>query len=395
MLQLQVEPRRKTRRRRKVSCCHPALAADDPGKKKAVQSDPPRVGLRKLLKEFPAGEEVEYTNSRTTDAEARERERLLQDDPMENYQNIRRAGEVHRQVRAYAQQNIKPGMSMIEIAEMIEDGTRALVEENGFESGIGFPTGLSVNEVAAHYTPNAGDTKVLQQSDVLKVDFGVHVNGRIVDSAFTMTWEPTYDRLLEAVKDATNAGVREAGIDVRMCDIGDAIQEVMESYEVEVGGKTLPVKSISNLSGHSIHPYSIHGTKSVPIVKHFGSDRDETKMEEGEYFAIETFGSTGRGRVIEEGACSHYGLSKNLPERYSLRWVSPFAAFKHFIDRTQPPIGPFTAQVVTKELWHFTVLQAILGPIGRKELSARGESFVLICLILPLGGTRIPHLSDS
>jgi methionyl aminopeptidase len=50
-------------------------------------------------------------------------------------------------------------MTMTEIAEMIEDGTRALVEENGFESGIGFPTGLSVNEVAAHYTPNAGDTK--------------------------------------------------------------------------------------------------------------------------------------------------------------------------------------------------------------------------------------------
>lgn len=48
---------------------------------------------------------------------------------------------------------------MTEIAEMIEDGTRALVEESGFESGIGFPTGLSVNEVAAHYTPNAGDTK--------------------------------------------------------------------------------------------------------------------------------------------------------------------------------------------------------------------------------------------
>ena len=46
---------------------------------------------------------------------------------------------------------------MTEIAEMIEDGTRALVEESGLDSGIGFPTGLSVNEVAAHYTPNAGD----------------------------------------------------------------------------------------------------------------------------------------------------------------------------------------------------------------------------------------------
>lgn len=31
-----------------------------------------------------------------------------------------------------------------------------------------------------------------------------------------------------------------------------------------------------------------------------GSQRDETKMEEGEYYAIETFGSTGRGRVIEQ-----------------------------------------------------------------------------------------------
>lgn len=49
---------------------------------------------------------------------------------------------------------------------------------------------------------------VLQQSDVLKVDFGVHVKGRIVDSAFTMIWEPTYEKLLEAVRAATDTGVR-------------------------------------------------------------------------------------------------------------------------------------------------------------------------------------------
>ena len=38
------------------------------------------------------------------------------------------------------------------------------------------------------------------------------------------------------------AGVREAGIDVRLCDIGAAIQEVMESYEVELDGKTYQVR---------------------------------------------------------------------------------------------------------------------------------------------------------
>lgn len=47
------------------------------------------------------------------------------------------------------------------------------------------------------------------------------------------------------------------GIDVQLCEIGAAIQEVMESYEVELDGKTYPVKSIRNLNGHSITPYSM------------------------------------------------------------------------------------------------------------------------------------------
>ena len=43
---------------------------------------------------------------------------------------------------------------------------------------------------------------------MLKVDFGIHVKGRILDSAFTLTWDHTYDKLLDAVKDATNTGIR-------------------------------------------------------------------------------------------------------------------------------------------------------------------------------------------
>ncbi len=46
----------------------------------------------------------------------------------------------------------------------------------------------------------------------MKVDIGVHVNGRIIDSAFTWTADPRYDNLKEAVRDATNAGLKEAGI---------------------------------------------------------------------------------------------------------------------------------------------------------------------------------------
>ncbi|KAF8899098.1 peptidase M24, structural domain-containing protein, partial [Infundibulicybe gibba] len=297
-------------------------------KKKPEQSDPPRVGLSKFYPNgiYPEGELQPYKDDnvwRITSEEKRYIEREINNDPEETYQNIRRAAEVHRLVRKHARTHIRPGMTTTEIVENIEAGTRALVEENGMESGIGFPTGVSLNNCAAHYTPNAGDTTVLQKGDVLKVDFGVHVKGKILDSAFTLTWEPTYDKLVEAVKAATDTGIREAGIDVRLGELGAAIQETMESYEVEVNGKVYPVKPIENLSGHSINPYQIHGGKSIMLVK----NDDQTKMEEGEYFAIETFGSTGRGRIIESGDCSHFAKAIDAP-RVPLRLTSAKSLLK-------------------------------------------------------------------
>jgi methionyl aminopeptidase len=280
-------------------------------KKKAPtsQTEPPRVMISQLFpnKNYPKGEEVEYkddNNYRTTNEEKRHLDNLNSD----FLTDYREAAEVHRQVRQYAQKVIKPGQTLTEIAENIEDSVRALTGHQGLEegdalrAGMGFPCGLSLNHCAAHYTPNAGNKMVLQQNDVMKVDFGVHVNGKIVDSAFTMAFEPKYDNLLQAVREATNAGVREAGIDARVGEIGGVIQEVMESFEVEIDGTTYPIKSIRNLTGHTILPYSIHGTKAVPIVK----SNDQTKMEEGDVFAIETFGSTGNGHVRDDGEVSHY-----------------------------------------------------------------------------------------
>lgn len=62
------------------------------------------------------------------------------------------------------------------------------------------------------------------------------------------------------------------------------------------------VKSIRNLNGHSISPYRIHAGKTVPIVR----GGEAIRMEENEFYAIETFGSTGRGVVHDDMECSHY-----------------------------------------------------------------------------------------
>lgn len=326
--------------------------------------------------QFPAGEEIEYKNDnayRTTNEEKRHLDRM-NNDFLTDY---RRGAEVHRQVRQWAQKNlIKPGKSLHEIANGIEDSVRALTGHPGLEEGdnikggVGFPTGLSINHCAAHYTPNTTSKPwIVGDKDVLKIDVGVHINGRIVDSAWTMAFDPQYDNLLAAVKDATNTGVREAGIDVRMGDVGAAIQEAMESYEVEIDGKIYPVKPIRNLNGHNIGQWEIHGGKSVPIVK----GGDQTKMEEGEVFAIETFGSTGKGYVKDDVGISlflNWPFANLADGNFSLRKASRCSQC-----RFESILSTHTTQHNHKEFRYTAMVQEISRPARSRQISAWFESF--------------------
>jgi methionyl aminopeptidase len=189
-------------------------------KKKKEQTAPPTVALANLFHgKYPEGEIVECAVhdenlQRTASAELRHQDAVknMDDEFLEDY---RKAAEVHRQVRQYVQTIAKPGVTMSKLADEIEEGVRALTGHQGLETGdalkagMGFPTGLCLNNVGAHWTPNPGGKEiVLQYDDVLKVDFGVHVNGRIVDSAFTVATNPVYDNLLAAVKAATNTGLK-------------------------------------------------------------------------------------------------------------------------------------------------------------------------------------------
>lgn len=178
---------------------------------------------------YPEGELVPYENTRRdTGEEARYNSRLWDEGFLHDY---RQAAEIHRQTRQYAQKElIKPGATLQSIVEGIEDGVRAVSGHQGLEPGdglkasLGFPTGLCLNDIAAHWTPNPGGADVvLQQSDVLSVDFGVQVNGRIVDSAFTVAFDHTYDNLLTSVKEATNTGIMvclfEADFESRLMEL--------------------------------------------------------------------------------------------------------------------------------------------------------------------------------
>ena len=117
-------------------------------------------------KKYPEGEISEYRNHnsfRTSSAEHKLKDKLMED----TIQNLRKAAECHRQVRKWVQSYVKPGMKLIDICEKLEDLNRYLVNENGLEAGIAFPTGISLNHIAAHFSPNPGDDHlVLGYDDV-------------------------------------------------------------------------------------------------------------------------------------------------------------------------------------------------------------------------------------
>nr|WCZ58584.1 methionine aminopeptidase 2B [Andalucia godoyi] len=276
-------------------------------------------------KAFPQGEMFDFTtkNVEHSSAERKFLSRFIDEEAM---QNAREGAEVHRQTRTWVKSWIKPGMLMTDIVTKLETRSRYLLtgetsftalntpnkREERLARGWAFPTGCSLNNCAAHYSPNTGDKTVLTEKDVMKIDFGTHVNGRIIDSAFTVHFDPVYDPLVEAARAATNAGIKAAGVDVRLAEIGEIIQEVMESHEVAMpNGDHLQVRCVRNLNGHSIEPYHIHAGKSVPIVKN--SHDQTTRMEDHEFFAIETFGSTGKGYVHEDMECSHYMKNYHAP----------------------------------------------------------------------------------
>uniref|UniRef100_A0A8C4WVC3 Peptidase M24 domain-containing protein n=1 Tax=Eptatretus burgeri TaxID=7764 RepID=A0A8C4WVC3_EPTBU len=209
--------KKKKRKKKKAATAAPDGKAVSPPCQSTsvkVQTDPPRVPVCELFPNgiYPKGEECEYTPIQdghmvSWRANSEER-RALDSASEEEWNDFRQAAEVHRQVRKHVMSFIKPGLTMIDICERLEACSRALIKENGFKAGLAFPTGCSLNNCAAHYTPNAGDSTVLQYDDVCKIDFGTHINGRIIDCAFTVTFNPKYDKLLEAVKDATNTGIK-------------------------------------------------------------------------------------------------------------------------------------------------------------------------------------------
>jgi methionyl aminopeptidase len=191
-----------------------------------------------------------------------------------------RSGEIAARVLREISKMIEPKAKIIKICTAAEKKIR---EYGGVPA---FPCNVSINHIASHSTSPKGDRSEVPEFGLVKLDVGVHIDGYIADTALTVDIDGTLDGFVAATEDALQEAITILQPGTSLGEIGTNTEKVIKAYGL---------RPISNLTGHNIKRFQLHGGKQVPNVKTRGTPR----VEVGEYYAIEPFATSGIGTVID------------------------------------------------------------------------------------------------
>ena len=194
---------------------------------------------------------------------------------------MRAAGQIARKVLDVACQSALPGMTTDEVDIIVHN---AICEYDAYPSPLnyhGFPKSVcsSVNEVICHGIP---DSRVLLNGDIVSFDVSCFFGGVHGDNCGTVCVGEVDDagvRLVNAAKEALDAGVAAAGPGRCLTEVGAAIHDVCDNYGYD---------SVRKYCGHGV----FEDFHTEPYVKHF-RNRDTLRLLPGMIFTIEPMVTEG------------------------------------------------------------------------------------------------------
>jgi len=191
---------------------------------------------------------------------------------------------------------VRPGIT----AEALEAKAREMVKADGDELAFfghterkneaPYPSGLciSVNDVIVH-SPASKNGAVIQEGDVVCLDFGIKHKGFYTDHAATViAGSPKSaedEELVRGTYEALGAGIEQAIAGNTTGDIGYAVQQIAEKYHFGYP---------KNLSGHGVG-LKVHEEPHVP---NFGEPGRGPKLRLNEVIAIEPMMTLGSGELF-------------------------------------------------------------------------------------------------
>lgn len=215
---------------------------------------------------------------------------LAADSALECY---RKSGRIAAHLRKLVPELVQEGVRVLDICEKVE---RTIVDLGGKPA---FPCNVGLNEIAAHYTSPSGDSSRIPNGSIVKIDFGVHVDGYITDTAVTLSLNPRLSPMVQTAEEALRKALEIIRPGAKVSEIGAVIQAAIEKRGF---------KPIRNLTGHVIERYTIHTGEAIPNVGGVGGGR----LREGQVCALEPFvtSSSGKGEVRDGDTAYIYRFSK-------------------------------------------------------------------------------------
>jgi methionyl aminopeptidase len=287
----------------------------------------------------------------------------MEKDVLENYN---KAKEISDHVLEFAKPLIKENVKVLELAENIE---KKIIELKG---GIAFPVNISINENAAHYTPDINDPLALKEGMLVKVDFGVHINGYIWDRAFSVLIGKETHPLIEASEKSMKKAMDAVKSGVRVYEISEIIENTINEFGFN---------PIHNLCSHGLEQYKQHADPSIPN----GKNTIQQEIKEGQVIAVEVFATNGVGLVKESSPVLIYRFLQDKPIRLAegrkiLEKAKTDFEFLPFAKRWLTSITTgIKLDLVLKQLMEMDALEGY--PVLREEsggLVAQSEETVIV-----------------
>ncbi|MDR0778061.1 MAG: type II methionyl aminopeptidase [Methanomassiliicoccaceae archaeon] len=213
----------------------------------------------------------------------------------EDLEKLKKAGTIAATALRLGMDMVREDVKLYDVATEVE----SYIRKHGAKPA--FPCNLSLNEVAAHYTPSVNDKTRFSIGDVVKVDVGAHIDGYVGDTAGTVeVGTKTFKTLIESSQRARDKVMEFIGDGCPINEIGKAVEASM---------KQDGFRPIANLTGHEIKPYNLHAGLSIPNI----DDKNTSTVKKGMVIAVEPFATNGKGMIMSAKPGHIYKMAKERP----------------------------------------------------------------------------------
>ena len=206
----------------------------------------------------------------------------------EEIENMRVAGKMLATVLQHVKNRATAGMSTQDLADRAAAELKQLGGAPSFLNYNGFPDVLcvSVNDEVVHGIPSK--LNILENGDIVSIDFGVTYKGMVTDAALTFAVGdvgPKIKKLISTTERSLMAGIDVLKAGVRVGDIANAVQKVLDAEHYGI---------VRDLVGHGVGHY-LHEDPNIPNYGHAGSGQ---VLQAGMTIAIEPMATLGGWQVI-------------------------------------------------------------------------------------------------